>query len=509
MANAKRGRAVYWRWPESIGAQRLARQLGELLNCEPGICTDYPLEVLDSFGWTIWHSGALLYRTPNGELSLETANGRKQRIVAERPRFWWQLPPGPASKRLRKLLGHWSFNPVAQLPLRQCEITRRHAQRKIVVRGELISTQGPGAELHYVCLRPVRGHQQEFAAAAQTLQAHGAIPCETSILRDMLEQLDLPARAVRSRRAFGLNPSMNTGTALALVLVQLTQHARQYETGIRQDTDTEFLHQYRVNLRKARSLLSLMKKAFEPDQYRLLKSALRGLAAPTGTLRDLDVFALDKAQYASLLPDSLRAGIDALGHHLAQERSSAQRNLRTWLDSADYVAAIRACLTELQRPPRSATRLSQRPIQDVVSARALARYRRIASLGRRIDQHTPDEAIHALRIECKKLRYLLECFAELYTPARIQTVIRDLKGLQDILGQFNDCAVQQEFLLNQLQAPGCTATTSAAVGGLVALLHQRQNAARTRLRGAFAAFARDDVATHFAQSFPARLDPAP
>ena len=56
--------------------------------------------------------------------------------------------------------------------------------------------------------------------------------------------------------------------------------------------------------------------------------------------------------------------------------------------------------------------------------------------------------MHALRIDCKKLRYLIEFFASLFPPTKIRQLINQLKRLQDNLGDFNDLSVQQEYLLS-------------------------------------------------------------
>ena len=58
------------------------------------------------------------------------------------------------------------------------------------------------------------------------------------------------------------------------------------------------------------------------------------------------------------------------------------------------------------------------------------------------------EAVHRLRIECKKLRYLMEFFAELFPKEEGSAVLRLLRRLQTRLGEFNDALVQQRSLMN-------------------------------------------------------------
>ncbi len=44
------------------------------------------------------------------------------------------------------------------------------------------------------------------------------------------------------------------------------QHAKRHERGIIRDDNSEFLHQYRVALRRCRALISLLKSLFFPQQ---------------------------------------------------------------------------------------------------------------------------------------------------------------------------------------------------------------------------------------------------
>lgn len=110
-----------------------------------------------------------------------------------------------------------------------------------------------------------------------------------------------------------------------------------------------------------------------------------------------------------------------------------------------------------------------------------------------IDADTPDETVHALRLQCKKLRYLLDFFTPLFDEATIKRLITSLKQLQDNLGRFNDYSVQQlslqAFLDGQLQgeapvSPGMI----EAVGALVAIKHQLQRQERALVMEKFAGF---------------------
>ena len=54
--------------------------------------------------------------------------------------------------------------------------------------------------------------------------------------------------------------------------------------------------------------------------------------------------------------------------------------------------------------------------------------------------------MHELRISCKKLRYLLEAFRTLFPAKDVEQAIRQLRKLQNVLGDIVDYQVQQQYL---------------------------------------------------------------
>ena len=113
--------------------------------------------------------------------------------------------------------------------------------------------------------------------------------------------------------------------------------------------------------------------------------------------------------------------------------------------------------------------------------------------GKKILDSDEDEPIHQLRIDCKKLRYLMEFFASLFPKKKIGKLIRQLKTLQDELGVFNDLSVQQAYLLQiaeVLPADDAQARLGlVAVGSLVERLASEQQAMKPGLADAFSDFA--------------------
>tara|TARA_Y100001978_G_C23533917_1_gene356373 strand:- start:419 stop:748 length:330 start_codon:yes stop_codon:yes gene_type:complete len=95
----------------------------------------------------------------------------------------------------------------------------------------------------------------------------------------------------------------------------------------------------------------------------------------------------------------------------------------------------------------------------------------------------------------------MEFFESLWPAKEFQGLLKPLKALQEDLGQFNDCSVQQESLKNfgdllAKQKP-VPAQTLVAMGMLVSTLHQRQAEARKNFVESFSDFASNRTQNRF------------
>ena len=138
-----------------------------------------------------------------------------------------------------------------------------------------------------------------------------------------------------------------------------------------------------------------------------------------------------------------------------------------------------------------------RPAPVVVAERLAKAWKRVLRDGRRIDDDSPAEALHDLRKDAKRLRYLLEAFGSLLDPVGVATGVKALKGLQDCLGEFQDTEVQAVALAgfgeDLLSRGGVSAATLLAMGGVVEHLDDRGRAARDQFAARFAAFDHPDI----------------
>jgi CHAD domain-containing protein len=135
---------------------------------------------------------------------------------------------------------------------------------------------------------------------------------------------------------------------------------------------------------------------------------------------------------------------------------------------------------------------AERPIAELAGERIARVYRRMIRMGRAIDDDSPHEALHDLRKKGKELRYLLEFFSSLYPAGVVKPMVSTLKGLQDVLGRFQDREVQADLLRalgDDIAAMEGGAAALMAMGVLIERLTEQQEQARAAFAESFEQFA--------------------
>jgi CHAD domain-containing protein len=113
--------------------------------------------------------------------------------------------------------------------------------------------------------------------------------------------------------------------------------------------------------------------------------------------------------------------------------------------------------------------------------------------GAAIGADSPPEDLHELRKRCKELRYALEVCAPVLPEGPRKRVVADLKGLQDVLGRFQDAEVQRWAMRGfaaEMMAEGTSAGAVLAMGEVIGHLDVEQDRARREFDAAFARFER-------------------
>ena len=138
---------------------------------------------------------------------------------------------------------------------------------------------------------------------------------------------------------------------------------------------------------------------------------------------------------------------------------------------------------------------AEQPIFDLARKRIYKQYQGAVKLGNRILENSDDEMLHNLRIQCKKLRYLLQFFSNLFPPKKINVLVDQLKKLQDMLGDYNDLSVQVKYLLMVAEKLPSNRSqmnkTLVAIGSLIGKLEAKRKSVKESFTDTF---------THFSSS---------
>jgi CHAD domain-containing protein/CYTH domain-containing protein len=250
--------------------------------------------------------------------------------------------------------------------------------------------------------------------------------------------------------------------------------------------DPEALHDFRVALRRLRSLTRAYGDALAeaiPDRQ---ARRLRDVARATGASRDVEVHLAWLASERDALPPDRRAGADWLMARLERQRRKAEPKLRRAAHH-DF-PRLRAKLAPRLGAYATTVRLdgvdTEPGFAEVTAQLVLEHAETLARHLARVRSAADEAAAHDARIVGKRLRYLLEPLAEELDG--VKSALKPLRALQDALGDLHDTHVFRQEIdaaAEEAQAEDAGGGDGGARGaGLAALA----GALRARETAAFA-----------------------
>jgi CHAD domain-containing protein len=513
--------------PASLDGAALARLLADRLEVEVDKPRTLDRVLVDTF------DGRLRAARLSADLSAGRAGSRtltlhepggppRTVVVASGPRHLAaELPDGPVRDRLAEVLGVRALLPIVRVRSRMRPMSVLNGDAKTVVRLELEQAEVAGDGRPRTPLaprlrvRPVLGYDRAFERVARELTGELELAAAPVPLFDEAAAL-AGARPDGTSSKVGVKLARGTPAdeAAGAVLSRLADIAEANLPGVLEDIDTEFLHDMRVSVRRARSVLRELRGVHPPAERARLRAELRWVQELTGPVRDLDVQLLEWGELTAAFPPERTADLAPLHKLLSRRRAAALRALQRGLRGrrfAQSLAEWRALAAGAPDGGSAADRpRAGLPIEVVAGDRIRSVYGRMVRDGRRVDDDSPAEALHDLRKRGKELRYLLELFGGLFPGSVVKPMISALKDLQDVLGRFQDRAVQAEQLKglgDELAAQPGGPGALMAVGLVVDALYADQDAARRAFAGRFEAFAsrerRDVVRATFPKAGPA------
>ena len=380
---------------------RALARLGEQLDLEAGRERTVDRVLLDSFDGRLRAEGLRAER-PAGRsrgtaLTLHEPGVAARRAEVERaPRYLVEeLPAGPLRERLAGVLEERALLPavrvrsvvqsLAVLNGDAKTVVRLHLERaEAIVGGERVPL-APRLSVH-----PVLGYDDDHERVVHELRdVLGLQPAEQPLFDEAVLAAGGRPEGISTKPKVKLAPGTRTDEAAGRVLKRLLKIAKVNLPGTLEDLDTEFLHDLRVSIRRARSVLRELKHVHDPAERQRLRDELRWAQALTGPVRDLDVQLLEWNDLVALLPPERAPELEPLRALLARRRARELTKLRRGLRSKRFTAALEAWRALATGPGPDEAADAARPIEAVAGHRIRRVYRRMVSDGSRIDDDTP------------------------------------------------------------------------------------------------------------------------
>jgi len=482
----------------SIEVKRLNRDLQPDYHVQDSTMQDQVI-LMDTFEHPVRKRGDLLFQNDNS-LFYISRTGKYEQTKPQRWSFFADLPKGPVKTQLLNLKTGRAFLSIASVDLKETHYAVLDTNQKTCARCRIYTFAKERQNFSIGFLRRMRGYDSAFQCFQRALQSQGALFNEEKSYIDLLFTFD--AFIYSDKPVLPFSPSEEIFGSTTLIISTFLNVARQNEDGIIFDYDSEFLHDYRVSLRKIRSVLTLFKGVFGPADIVYLKNEFRSLMKMTNRLRDLDVYLQEKEVYTCMVLDSMKKGLDVLFKLLSDYRQNEWQQVKSRLTSKEYQTRMEILQRKFELKGEFGRGAgADTPTLEFAKRLITKRFKKIRRLSAELDDRAPDEEWHALRIQCKKGRYLLELFMSLFPEDQMKSLIKSMKKATDHLGRFNDFAVQQRFLRAFLESASLSKAEmmelAQTIGALVTLLRERQNRERRQSLSSLAYFHRPQTIQSF------------
>ena len=361
-------------------------------------------------------------------------------------------PDLPHSRLRERLVALIDDLPLTQLfslhtriiPIRILDQRQKTTVRLIIEEHTLAKKNQRRSFRPRIWIHALRGYQKEAQRLVLWCREQNLIPATENVNQEVLATAGRSPGKYSVKRPLPLQPEVPVEWAVRRLLRLLLAMVRYNERGLRQGDDPLYLHDFRVAIRRARSLLGQTRAAFPSKATQRFRKDLAQLGRSTGGARDLDAFFLVQDAYRRRLPADSRAALQPFSAFLQQERREHYRNLVKTFETKRYRAVIREWEAFVTPPEEDVPHAPT--VKAFVLERVIEKCRALVSTEPDSLQHAGSEQLHRLRIECKKLRYLLDFFITALPELPVRDVLKQLKRVQRTLGRIQDISVQNVLI---------------------------------------------------------------
>ena len=469
----------------------------------------------DTFDWRLFSNGSMLEMIKDENLPkiywrADKDSARKIQLgLSSIPRFIDQMPASELRWQLELIQKMRELLPRVKLKVKRQPVSLLNDEDRIVARLNIdeywfrpSKTRAAHVLGRRITTRPVKGYKDSYKKVEDFIQLLELRKAPDNMMKLALAETGHGPGDYTTKLNLFLDPDEPCGEAVKEILARLVEIIHQNTSGTIRGEDTEYLHDYRVAIRKTRTALSEIEGALPPDIINIYGKFFSMLGNYTGPVRDTDVYLLKLDKYQSNLSGKNRKHLAAFKDHLLHLRKNYQEALRNTLKSSEYKEALKTWDAYLQQETADTGEdsPSNRPVFEVADKLIWQLYQETLEQGKVISPESPVEDIHTLRKTCKKLRYMMGFFQSLYPAREIRELLLVLRGLQDVLGDYNDYAVHIEMLKTFTETVESDVVLKAC-SSLAKSLKKKQAKVIAGFEGQFEQYSSEDHIDEFREMF--------
>ena len=388
------GGGQFWAGPEPSAVPAALTALASVYTVAMGRPVTTRRIWLDSADWRLYRKGMALTATASAdsdEYTLELSSADGATVTAGPDTLGWPRLlaglPDQLRPRLEPVLGVRALLPVVQASGTSVAGRLLDAEGKTVLRlvhERPATISGSRDRLPgRLWLIPLRGYAAVGERADRIVHGAGLVRDDRSgypaALRAAGFDPDATSRPV-------MQPDLPAGVAVARVLLSFLGELEAAWDGTVADIDIEFLHDFRVAVRRSRSAVKLLGDVLPPALVAWVTPQLKWLGDLTTPSRDLDVLLQELPSLTARLTSGRPEDLEPLALHLTRLRDgrAAQAGARL------AVGAVRAVARPMAGLPAGAGHLGRaaaRRTHRGRGRRGTARHRRSSRAPPRLTDH--------------------------------------------------------------------------------------------------------------------------
>ena len=231
---------------------------------------------------------------------------------------------------------------------------------------------------------------------------------------------------------YGLNKNMTSEEITGKILNSLLEEIKGEMPGVIEGKNDENLHNFRVAVRRAKTLLKIFRKHLSGDGV-YFKKKLTKIMKETQRKRDLDVLIKSLDLYVEEEKEEIKLKIE-------KEIRIEQGRILSIIGSREFNGFLADLEEAVKKNTLFVNKLNETEPAEHFSLMIKKTYKKLRIIIK--NTSLDNEELHILRLVFKEFRYILEFSADVLKQDMIIKIISDVKKIQEALGAAHDKIVQ-------------------------------------------------------------------